>query len=102
MSIVKEIQSRLPDATIVVSSILPARDPAFNRSSKWRNIPQWSEALGQACKENGIIFADCDQLAEDYPKLWDPDGIHFREAFYPYWASNLVVAKLMEGVADES
>ena len=102
MSIVKEIQRRLPDATIVVSSILPARDPAFNRSAKWRNIPQWSAALGQACKENGIIFANCDKLAEDYPKLWDPDGIHFREAFYPYWASNLIVAKLMEGAADES
>ncbi len=102
ISLVKQIQSKLPDATIVVSSILPARDPAFNRSKKWRDIPKWSEALGQACRENGIIFADCDQLAEDYPNLWDPDGIHFREAFYPYWASNLIVAKLMEGSANES
>lgn len=97
VSIVKEIQSRLPNATIVVSSILPARDPAFQRSSKWRNIPDWSTELEKACKENNILFANCNALADDYPNLWDPDGIHFREDFYPYWASNLVVATLTEG-----
>jgi len=93
---VKEIQSRLPDATIVVSSILPARDPAFDRSAKWRNIPAWSAELEKACNANGILFANCDSLAVDYPKLWDPDGIHFREDFYPHWASILVITTLME------
>ena len=95
---VKTIQERLPDATIVVSSILPAKDPAFEKSAKWRNIPEWSAALEAACKENGILFANCDYLAVSYPNLWDPDGIHFREEFYPYWASCLVAAMLMEGV----
>ena len=97
IQIVKKIQERLPEATVVVSSILPARDPAFNQSAKWRNIPEWSKALEQACKDNGILFANCDSLAEDYPNLWDPDGIHFREAFYDYWAGSLVVTTLMEG-----
>ncbi len=101
LAMIRMIQEKLPDATIVVSSILPARDPAFNRSSKWRNIPQWSDALEQVCRENGIVFANCDQLAADYPNLWDPDGIHFREAFYPYWASNLVAATLMKGAENE-
>ena len=98
MQVVKSIREKLPDATIVVSSILPARDPAFQKSAKWRNIPEWSAALEKACKENGVLFANCDKLAEDYPNLWDPDGIHFRKEFYPYWASNLVVTTLMEGV----
>ena len=100
MQIIGEIRQNLPNATIVVSSILPARDPAFQRSSKWRNIPEWSAALEQACKDNGVLFANCDQLAVDYPNLWDPDGIHFREALYPYWASNLVLATLMEGIEE--
>lgn len=98
MQIVQEIRTRLPDATIVVSSILPAKDPAFEKSKKWYNIPEWSAALEQACKENGVLFANCDKLAEDYPNLWDPDGIHFREEFYPYWASNLIAAILMEDI----
>lgn len=95
---VKTIQERLPNATIVVSSILPAKDPAFEKSAKWYNIPDWSAALEKACQENGILFANCDYLAVSYPNLWDPDGIHFRKEFYPYWASCLVAAMLMEGV----
>ena len=97
MQIIREIQTRLPDTKIVVSSILPARDPAFERSTKWRRIPEWSAALEKACQENGVTFANCDVLYEDYPNLWDPDGIHFRKEFYPHWARYLLVATLMEG-----
>ena len=96
IQIVKQIKEKLPNATIVVSSILPARDPAFDRSAKWRNIPDWSKALEAACKDAGILFANCDALADDHPNLWDPDGIHFREEFYPYWASALLLPTLME------
>ena len=98
METVNTLRERLPNATIVVSSILPAKDPAFEKSAKWRAIPEWSAALEEACKENGILFANCDYLAVSYPNLWDPDGIHFRKEFYPYWASCLVAAMLMEGV----
>ena len=97
IQIIRQIQTRLPDATIVVSSILPARDPAFERSTKWYNIPEWSAALEAACEQNGILFANCDSLYDDYPNLWDPDGIHFRKEFYPYWASCLLVVTLLEG-----
>ena len=97
IQVIRQIQTRLPDAQIVVSSILPARDPAFERSTKWYNIPEWSAALEEACEQNGILFANCDSLYDDYPNLWDPDGIHFRKEFYPYWASCLLVATLMEG-----
>ena len=97
MQIIADLQELCPDATIVVSSILPARDPAFERSTKWYNIPEWSAAVEAACKENNILFANCDQLAEDYPNLWDPDGIHLRKEFYPYWGSALIAAILMEG-----
>ena len=98
METVNTIREKLPNATIVVSSILPAKDPAFEKSAKWYNIPEWSAALEKACEENGILFANCDYLAVSYPNLWDPDGIHFRKEFYPYWASCLVAAMLMEGV----
>ena len=97
MEVVNEIREKLPNATIVVSSILPAKDPAFEKSRKWYNIPEWSAALEEACEENGILFANCDRLAVDYSNLWDPDGIHFRKEFYPYWASCMVAAILMEG-----
>ena len=96
MDVIAEIQQNLPDTTVVVSSILPAKDPAFKRSSRWYDIPEWSAALEKACQENGIAFANNDQLAVDYPNYWDPDGIHFRPALYPYWAANLVMAGLVQ------
>lgn len=97
MDVIAQIQQNLPDATVIVSSILPARDPAFQRSSKWYNIPAWSAAVEAACAENGVVFVNNDSISEAYPELWDPDGIHVREAFYPYWATNLILATLREG-----
>ena len=64
--------------TVVVSSILPAQDPALEKSSKWRNIPEWSEAVGAACAENGLDWTRAEQAyaseeaGEDYD--YDDDG----------------------------
>ena len=100
MDKVRQIRERLPEATIVISSILPAQDPAFAQSSRWYDIPEWNEALAAACEENSVGFADCSQLAAEHSNLYDPDGIHFREDFYPYWATELVIAALMEGYTE--
>ena len=91
---IRLLRRELPEAVIVVSSILPAQDPAFEKSSKWRNIPEWSEAVGAACAENGIPFADNTEICQTYADLWQPDGIHVRPEFYPYWAANLILAGL--------
>lgn len=98
VQVVQQVQEKLPEAKIIVSSILPARDPAFERASAWYNIPDWSAALEQACAENDIIFVNCDRLAEEYPEYWDPDGIHLRPAFYPYWSALLIYPVVMEDV----
>ena len=102
MDTIAQIRQKLPDATVIVSSILPARDPAFKRSSKWYNIPDWSAALEEACKENGIVFANNDAISQTYAKLWDPDGIHVKKEFYPYWATNLILATLQDSAAPEA
>ncbi len=98
MKIIRTLQEKLPEATIVVSSIMPAQAPAFDRTEQWRHIPEWSEALGQACKENHILFANCDKVAQQHADLWDVDGIHFRRELYPYWSSHLVVTQLTEEI----
>ncbi len=100
MQVIADLQQRLPETTVIVSSILPARDPAFELSSKWYNIPNFSAAVGEACKEAGVIFVDNDAICEQYASWWQPDGIHVRPEFYPYWAQNLIVA-IIEGGAYE-
>ena len=91
----KEIQKQLPDATIYVSSILPAKDPAFNKSEKWRNIPQYSEACKEMCEENGFVYIDNSEICEKYTDLWDIDGIHVQKPFYNYWGKNMILATYM-------
>ena len=65
---------------------------AFETTEKWREIPQYSAAVEKMCQENGIPFVNNDAISEEYASLWDPDGIHLQEDFYPLWAANLIMA----------
>lgn len=96
------IREILPDATIVVSSILPTTEAAYSVSSSWKNIPQWNKALKAACEEHGVLFADCDWIYEEHRKLWVADGQHFRPAVYPYWGGQLIITALYGEVGNES
>lgn len=92
MGIVATLKERLPEATVVISSTLPARDPAFEMSTAWYNIPEFNAELAAACQEEAIPFADNAAIAEAHGDLWDEDGIHLRPDFYPYWGKNLLEA----------
>lgn len=99
---VRELQAILPEATIIVSSIPPAQDPAFEQSTDWYNIPDWNVAVEAACKEAGILYANCDSVFEEHSDLYDIDGIHFLSEIYPYWAGELIVTALYGGVTNET
>jgi len=100
MLIIDDLEQKLPGVTVVVGSILPARDPAFDLSSKWRDIPDFNIALSEACAENGVIFVSNDEISNQFADWWQPDGIHIRPEFYPYWAKNLICG-IIEGGAYE-
>ena len=100
MQLVQELKQRLPDATVVVSSIPQVNSDAYAKSTRWKGRDDWNVALKKACKDNGVTYAECSQILVDHPNYLDPvDGHHFRKEFYPYWASCLVAAMLMEGAA---
>ena len=86
---IRLLRRELPEAVIVVSSILPAYEPAVSREKLWLQIPDYTAAVQAMCEENGVLFADNTQLSEDYADLWQPDGIHLLPEFYPHWAANL-------------
>lgn len=91
--IILEIEDQLSDANIYISSILPARDPAFQQSSAWYNIPEYSQAVSDMCDTlPRCYYVDNDVIAQEYADLWDSDGIHVQEDFYPHWAANLILA----------
>lgn len=100
MQLVQELKQRLPEATVVVSSIPQVNSDAYSKSTRWKALDDWNTALKKACQENSVTYAECSQILIDHPNYLDPvDGHHFRKEFYPYWASCLVAAMLMEGAA---
>lgn len=105
--IIREIQGKLPDASIYISSILPAHEDAFLQEPVWREIPTYSLAVKEMCEDlDRCYYVDNDALAAEYADLWQPDGIHIQPAFYDHWAANLIAevynASLIEEMKDEN
>lgn len=89
----EQLREVAPDATIVISSILPANDAALAKNPAWKKMPEFSEATRALCGSNGIVFADNSDIAARYlPTMWAVDGVHLQKQFYPYWAKNLLLA----------
>lgn len=88
--IIGEIRAALPGVQICVSSILIARDPAFEMGPSWRKIPEYNVAVEAMCERIGCGYADNTKISEEHPDLWDQDGVHVKNEFYPYWATNLI------------
>ena len=87
---VESIKEQLPDAQVYVNSILPAQDPAFEQSEKWREIPDYNGVVKTYCEEKQYPYIDNGQIVQDHLDLYDADGIHFQEDFYEYWAINML------------
>lgn len=84
------LAKELPDATVYLSSIIPAIDPAFERGPAWRQIPEYNEAVKAWCAENGVHYVDITALCEENLSLYQADGVHMMREFYPSWAIELI------------
>ena len=104
--IIQQIQAQLPGANIFISSILPARDPAFQQSTAWYDIPEYSQAVSDMCDTiSHCYYVDNDATCDEYASLWDVDGIHVQQDFYPHWAANLITevySASLEGSEDST
>ena len=84
--IIAQIHAKLPEANIFISSILPAPG-----SSAQSMIPEYNQALDGMCTSIAhCYYVDNSSTAEEYSSLWENDGIHVIQDFYPHWAANLI------------
>lgn len=93
---IADLHAAIPGAQIYVVSTIPATDPAFNKASVWRNIPDWNEALKAHFAETDTHFIDISDTVAEHQDLYDIDGIHMQKAFYDYWA-----IAIMAGVTED-
>lgn len=86
----KLLNDTLKDTRVFVNSTIPAIDPAFERSQKWKNIPDWNAAIKEHCEEESIPYIDVTDTMEEHSNLYDPDGIHVKKEFYEFWAIDMI------------
>ena len=80
-----DLREQLPDAEIFITSVLPLRQNAIDKKPAFSHCAEFNQALSKMCTENGVTFIDCTALAEAHADLYEPDGIHVKATFYPYW-----------------
>lgn len=88
--ILKQLHDSLPDARVFVNSTIPAIEPAFEKSQKWKDIPDWNAEIKRHCEKENIPYIDVTDTIEEHSDLYDPDGIHVKKAFYEYWAIDML------------
>lgn len=90
--IIEEIHAALPQARVFVNAIFPVHEPGFEESDNYYNIPKYNAALKTMCESlPDCYYIDIDDLAEKYAELWEIDGVHMVEDFYPHWGKQLVI-----------
>lgn len=88
---ISKVSSLLPNATIVVNSIIGVSDGTLAADSKWEAIKDYNEQIKEACEENGWIFVDNSKFDSKYMEaFYAEDGLHFDSSFYPLWAKNMI------------
>ena len=90
-----QIREAAPGAKIIVSSILPVTEKVVADTPSLGRIPEYNEALKAMCLRIGAVYVDNEELVRKYmDTLWEPDGIHQKYGFYPYWAKNLLLGAI--------
>ena len=82
----KMITEAVPDAQILVCSILPS----YSSRSIFDVIPEYNEELSKLCDENGWTFVDSTATGEEHKDMYESDGLHFSKSFYAYWANDMI------------
>ena len=93
---IRTLSERIPEAEIYVNSILPASPSRTAADKDYQKVPLYNEALREMCEENGWIFIDNTEMAQENSALYVNDGIHLTAGFYRYWGQNMLFAEIEE------
>ena len=86
-SVLTQLKEEVPDAHIFVNAVFPVQDKAVEEEPGLANIADYNAALKEMCNSKTIGFIDNTQIVSE--EYFEPDGIHFKAAFYPVWAQRM-------------
>lgn len=86
---IDKLKAGLPEVKIYINSILPITEEAVKETPSLGDYPAFNQALEEMCREKGYTYIDTGFLVEDKKDIYEPDGIHVTNSYYPEWLSFL-------------
>ncbi|WP_428865576.1 GDSL-type esterase/lipase family protein [Clostridium sediminicola] len=91
--LINKIKLEMPDTQIYIQSILPVLPKAAKKKASLtnENIDEFNNALQDLAKKEGVQYLNIsDVLKEQDNTIYESDGIHFKEKFYPMWLNYIM------------
>ncbi|MCF0260061.1 MAG: hypothetical protein HUJ54_09405 [Erysipelotrichaceae bacterium] len=92
---IDKILDVVPNAKIVVNSIIAPSTEAVARSPRWAAYTDFNEQLKAMCEKRGWTYVDNDALGDGgTAQIYQADGVHFLSQFYYVWGQNILDAEM--------
>lgn len=88
--ILSNLQTQLPNTTIVLNSILPVEEFALEQNQYFGYWQDFNQAVEELAQEDGYLYVDNTEIAYAHEELYESDGIHVQYSFYEYWLTNMI------------
>ncbi len=85
--LLNELKKKVPNARIFVNSIFPVQNKVVEEMPEYNSLNKYNKQLEKLCDKYQLTFIDNTSLVseDDY----EPDGIHLKASFYPYWLDHM-------------
>ncbi|ABK60813.1 GDSL-type esterase/lipase family protein [Clostridium novyi] len=92
--LIEKLKEKMPNTKIYIQGVLPATEKAALKHKYLSpdNIKNFNDNLKQVCEKENVKFIDLSPMIKDLDKrVYEPDGIHFKEPFYKIWLDYLKI-----------
>lgn len=88
--IIGDLRLKLPKSKVYVCDILPVQKKAIDKKNIYRKVEEFNKALKEMSDELELTFVETKDILIKNPKLYEQDGIHMKQNFYPLWLKKLL------------
>ncbi|WP_420908750.1 GDSL-type esterase/lipase family protein [Brevibacillus humidisoli] len=88
-TLIGTIKEKLPEASITLLAVTPVTAEVEKKEPRYGNIEAYNQGLQELATQEQVGFVDLSPILANNPDLYDTDGIHFKEAFYPLMLDEL-------------
>lgn len=91
--LIHKIKLKIPDTKIYIQSILPVLPKAAKNKASLtnENVDDFNDALKNLAQREGVQYLNISEALKGEDNIiYESDGIHFKEKFYPMWLDYII------------